>query len=322
MMPALMSFSSSPSKVCIPSSWPSDMASIRLFPSRSPSCTYSLVREVERRISQIAVRPPPCLGTRRWLTTHLKAWEKRGRTWRSSFLGKTPTMRSMVLLASIVCSVESTRWPVSDASSAIEIVSTSRISPTRITLGAWRRAARRARAKVWVSAPTSRWLIVDFTCGWRYSIGSSIVMMWMALSWLILLMMAARVVDLPEPVGAGTSTMALGSVAISLGWGGGVAGAGGPGDVHDAVALVADLVELGRDPELVHGGDLVRDHAQDDRIAAALGEHVHAEARALGQAVGEVHRARAHELVREVPLPRPEPHRDQLGRGGEERVAP
>ena len=42
------------------------------------------------------------------------------------------------------------------ASSAIEIVSTSRISPTRITLGACRSAARRARAKVCVSAPTSR----------------------------------------------------------------------------------------------------------------------------------------------------------------------
>ncbi len=89
------------------------------------------------------------------------------------------------------------------------MVSTSRISPTRMTLGAWRRAARRARAKVWVSAPTSRWLMVALTCGCRYSIGSSIVMMWMAFSRLSLLMMAASVVDLPEPVGPVSSTMPL-----------------------------------------------------------------------------------------------------------------
>jgi len=35
----------------------------------------------------------------------------------------------------------------------------------------------------------------------QVSIGSSMVMMWMAFSRLILLMMAASVVDLPEPVG-------------------------------------------------------------------------------------------------------------------------
>ena len=166
------------------------------------------------------MRPPPSLGIRRWLTTHLKACEKRVRTWRSSFLGNTPTMRSMVLAASMVCRVESTRWPVSEASSAMEIVSTSRISPTRMTLGAWRRAARRARAKVWVSAPTSRWLMVDMLCGCRYSIGSSMVMMWTAFSRLILLMIAASVVDLPEPVGPVTSTIPLRSLAISLSWGG------------------------------------------------------------------------------------------------------
>src|SRR5215216_3375530 len=56
----------------------------------------------------------------------------------SSFLGKTPMMRSTVFDASIVCRVERTRWPVSAASSATSIVSRSRISPTRITFGAWR----------------------------------------------------------------------------------------------------------------------------------------------------------------------------------------
>ncbi len=88
-------------------------------------------------------------------------------------------MRSTVLAASIVCSVESTRWPVSAASMAISIVSTSRISPMRMTFGACRSAARRARAKnVFVSEPTSRWFTVDFTCRCMYSTGSSMVMMW------------------------------------------------------------------------------------------------------------------------------------------------
>src|SRR6478672_10760223 len=53
-------------------------------------------------------------------------------------------MRSTVLGAVCVCSVANTRWPVSAAVIAVEIVSRSRISPRRITSGSWRRAARRA----------------------------------------------------------------------------------------------------------------------------------------------------------------------------------
>ena len=65
-------------------------------------------------------------------------------------------MRSTVFDASIVCSVDSTRWPVSAASIAISIVSRSRISPTRMTFGAWRSAARSARLNVGVSLCSSR----------------------------------------------------------------------------------------------------------------------------------------------------------------------
>ena len=235
----------------------------------------------------MAIRPPPSLGTRRWLTIHLNDCEKRVRIERSSFFGKTPTMRSIVFAASIVCRVDSTRWPVSDASSAIEIVSTSRISPTRITLGAWRRAARRARAKVWVSVPTSRWLMVAWLAWWRYSIGSSIVMMWIGFSSLIFRMIAARVVDLPDPVGPVRRTIPFLSSAISL-------STRGQAEVGD-------------------GGDLVRDDAEDDAVAAALGEDVDAEAGALGEAVGQVRRARAQQLLREVALALEEPQRDELG---------
>ena len=48
---------------------------------------------------------------------------------------------STVFVALLVCSVASTRCPVSAAVSANEMVSRSRISPTRITSGSSRRAA-------------------------------------------------------------------------------------------------------------------------------------------------------------------------------------
>ena len=53
----------------------------------------------------------------------------------------------MVLTALVVCSVPSTRCPVSAAVIAIEIVSASRSSPTRITSGSSRIAARTPSAK-------------------------------------------------------------------------------------------------------------------------------------------------------------------------------
>ena len=56
--------------------------------------------------------------------------------------------RLIVLGASLVCSVESTRWPVSAALTAISAVSKSRISPTRMMFGSWRRNERSAAAKL------------------------------------------------------------------------------------------------------------------------------------------------------------------------------
>ena len=50
--------------------------------------------------------------------------------------------------ASFVCSVDSTRWPVSADSTAILAVSASRISPTMITSGSARSIARSPVAKV------------------------------------------------------------------------------------------------------------------------------------------------------------------------------
>ncbi|MNW08282.1 hypothetical protein D3C71_2050420 [compost metagenome] len=69
----------------------------------------------------------------------------------------------MALGASLVCSVESTRWPVSAAWIAISAVSRSRISPTMMMSGSWRISARTPLAKlrsmlcctcIWLKAPS------------------------------------------------------------------------------------------------------------------------------------------------------------------------
>ena len=52
-------------------------------------------------------------------------------------------MRVIAPSASLVWTVDSTRWPVSDAWTAMSAVSRSRISPTITTSGSWRRIARR-----------------------------------------------------------------------------------------------------------------------------------------------------------------------------------
>ena len=105
------------------------------------------------------------------------AWASATRTCFCSCSGKKSTMRLIVSGASIVCSVESTRWPVSAADRAARTVSMSRISPTRMTSGSWRIAARRAEVKSAVSWRISRWETIAFLSWCRISIGSSIVTM-------------------------------------------------------------------------------------------------------------------------------------------------
>ena len=81
-------------------------------------------------------------------------------------------MRLTAPSASLVCRVLSTRWPVSAAWMAFSAVSASRISPTMMTSGSWRRMWRSAPAK---SSPT-----LGCTCTWlkashTISMGSSMV---------------------------------------------------------------------------------------------------------------------------------------------------
>ena len=109
-------------------------------------------------------------------------------------------IRLTVSVAFSVWRVEKTRWPVSAACSATDIVSGSRISPTRMTSGSSRSAARSATAKLVESWPISRWLTTQLISSCMNSIGSSIVMMWSFRLRLMKSTIAASVVDLPEPV--------------------------------------------------------------------------------------------------------------------------
>ena len=72
-------------------------------------------------------RPPPsAVGTNCWVTTPCRAEPSWIRIWSCWFGGKTSMMRSMVEGASWVWRVAKTKWPVSAAVSAVEMVSRSR----------------------------------------------------------------------------------------------------------------------------------------------------------------------------------------------------
>src|ERR671923_123008 len=106
------------------------------------SCT----RPVITRISQHATRPlPSAVGTRRWDTMPFSVPAIIARACCCWCGGKKSMMRLIVSAASTVCSVESTRWPVSAALSAVWTVSSSRISPIRIVSGSCRSTRRSAR---------------------------------------------------------------------------------------------------------------------------------------------------------------------------------
>ena len=106
--------------------------------------------------------------TSRWATTQSIADATRN--------GSTPiSIRRVIdVAASFVWSVESTRWPVSAASTAICAVSRSRISPTMITSGSARTIARRPVSN---SRPAFALTWICVIPSISYSTGSSIVTM-------------------------------------------------------------------------------------------------------------------------------------------------
>ena len=84
------------------------------------------------------------------------------------------TSRVIDVEESLVCSVENTRCPVSAACTAFWAVSWSRISPTMMMSGSWRRIVRSAKAKV---MPILFWTAVWLNSSYTISIGSSMVVM-------------------------------------------------------------------------------------------------------------------------------------------------
>ena len=92
---------------------------------------------------------------------------------------------------------------MSAARTAICAVSASRISPTMMMSGSWRRIERSEREK---SKPISLLTCTCWIPGCRYSTGSSTVTMFLRGD-LIALIAVCSVVDLPLPVGPVSSTI-------------------------------------------------------------------------------------------------------------------
>ena len=179
--------------------------------------------------------------------------------------------RSIVCGALWVCSVAKTRWPVSAAVSAVEIVSRSRISPTRITSGSWRSAARSPSAK-------------------RRRVGADLALVDDAA--LVPVQELDRILDREDVLGA----VAVDPVEQRRERGR-LAGAGRAGDEHEAARLLAEVVELLGHPQLVERADPGGDLAERGADALALEVRVDAEAREARHGVREVELAPRLELL-------------------------
>ncbi len=204
-------------------------------------------------ISNAATRLRPVTsGMSAWQMTAIRLLESWTRTCSCCCGGNASTMRLMVVSAELVCSVAKTRWPVSAALMAVSIVSRSRISPTRITSGFCRRARRRPSAKVGTSTPSSRCVTTERLWVWKYSIGSSTVMMCVS-------RFDVDVVNHRRERGR-------------------LARAGGPGDEDQAAGAPEQPLDVLAQADLLEGQELVRDQPQDDAGVAALLEDGDAEA--------------------------------------------
>ena len=98
---------------------------------------------------------------------------------------------------------------------AVLTLSGSRISPTMMMSGSWRRAFLKPSLKLPVSKPTSRCEMMERSSWKMYSIGSSIVMMRRNSLLLMCSIIDAIVVDLPLPVVPPMSTIPRWYMAMS-----------------------------------------------------------------------------------------------------------
>ena len=121
--------------------------------------------------------------------------------------GATPKSCSLVneLGASLVCKVDNTKCPVSEACTAISAVSVSRISPIMMISGSWRINERIPSAKV---KSILFWICIWLNDGSTISMGSSMVQT-LTSSVASFLRVLYSVVVLPEPVGPVTKIIPL-----------------------------------------------------------------------------------------------------------------
>ena len=171
-------------------------------------------------------------------------------------------IRSTVCEVDWVCRVAKTRCPVSAAVRAVAIVSRSRISPTRMSSGSSRRAARRPRAK-------------------SGSIGADLALVDDRL--FVFVQELDRVLDREDVVRAfGVDHVEHRRQRRAL------AGAGRAGDEDEPTRFLGQLTEDLRHPERVEVRDLLRDEPERGADRAALEEAVDAEPGDVGDRVGEV----------------------------------
>ena len=197
-------------------------------------------------------------------------------------------MRLTVSWASVVCSVDMTKCPVSAAESAARTVSSSRISPTRMTSGSWRMAARRAEPKSAVSSPTSRWLIIaSLSCVDHLD----------------------RILD-----GHHVDLAARLIRSIIAGERRRLAAAGRSGDEHEPARLEGELADGRRQAEVLERDGTQADPPEDDAHAAPAAEGVDAEAPDSGQREGEVDLVRPPEVLDQVGAKHLDQHALGVGR--------
>ena len=215
------------------------------------------------RISSAAMRPPA-----RFLQQRLRdhRLDRLGRTsmriCSCCAAGKTSMMRSTVFGALEVCSVPNTRWPVSAAVSASEMVSRSRISPTRMTSGSSRSAPRSAAVN-------------DSVCAADLALVDQALLRGVH--------ELDRILD-----GEDVALVGLVDVVDHRRQRGRLAGAGRAGDQHQPLLLVAELLQDRRQAEILERHDLGRDGAEDRALAAAAAKDVDAEAGDVAELEREV----------------------------------
>ena len=151
-------------------------------------------------------------------------------------LGTRCRMRSSAWLALLACKVARQRCPVSANWMANSMVSWERISPMRMTSGAWRRGVLRATSKDAVSIPT-------LPLGHQTAI--------------VLMDELHRILHRQD-----VAVTVLVAKADHGRLGGGLAGASGADEEHQPAFGHGDLLQDGRQHQLVKGGDAGLDAAQ------------------------------------------------------------